>query len=386
MKSWKIQIVLSSMVLTTAVFTGCQSPLFRGQSPEDAAQLVEESDNNWQLVGDLTLPGGMTYEWVQGVGLVTGLDNSGSDPPPSPERDALIDEMETHETAHPQTLLASRQNSLVAVRGFLPPGVQKGDTIDIEVTLPDRSETTSLQGGWLMQARLRQLAMVNTSVHKGNVDALARGNVLVDAVFDQSGDETAKLRGRILGGGVALTSRKLGLVVRDEETSIRTSSVIAAAINNRFYHFDHGSKLGVARPINSHLIELSVASQYRRNVGRYMRVVQNISLGESPADHLLRIQMLETKLLEPTSSANAALQLEGLGKEGVDILHKGLQSSDPEVRFYSAEALAYFDDPLAAPVLVESAANERAFRWHALTAQPASWMKRSSSSGVMTRR
>jgi hypothetical protein len=73
-------------------------------------------------------------------------------------------------------------------------------------------------------------------------------------------------------------------------------------------------------------------------------------------------------LLEPTSSAAAALQLEGIGKEAIETLRKGLHSADPEVRFYSAEALAYLDDIESAPVLAESAARERAFRWHALTA------------------
>jgi len=367
MKSWKMQLILSAMAVLLGVVAGCQSPLFvNGQSPD--SELPVEEENRWQLVGEMTSPGGMSYEWVQGVGLVTGLDNTGSDPPPSAQRDALIDEMETHETAHPQTLLASPTTSLVEVRGFLPPGVQKGDRIDIEVTLPERSETTSLEGGWLMQARMRQLAMLNNSVHKGNIDALAGGDVLVDAVFNESDEEVGKLRGRVLGGGISLKSRKLGLILRDEEASVRMSSLIAAAINNRFHYFDHGNKAGVARPINSHHIELAVARPYQRNVARYMRVVQNISLGESPADHLVRLQMLESKLLEPTSAATAALQLEALGKEGVDILRKGLNSTDPEVRFYSAEALAYFDEGDAAPVLAEAAAKERAFRWHALTA------------------
>jgi hypothetical protein len=50
------------------------------------------------------------------------------------------------------------------------------------------------------------------------------------------------------------------------------------------------------------------------------------------------------------------------------MLQQGLKSTDAEVRFYSAEALAYLDQPAAAAPLAEAAKNESAFRWHALTA------------------
>jgi HEAT repeats len=45
-----------------------------------------------------------------------------------------------------------------------------------------------------------------------------------------------------------------------------------------------------------------------------------------------------------------------------------LQNSDPEVRFYAAEALAYLDEADAAPLLEVAARESSAFRWHALTA------------------
>src|SRR5206468_7451093 len=63
-----------------------------------------------------------------------------------------------------------------------------------------------------------------------------------------------------------------------------------------------------------------------------------------------------------------SLQLEAIGNEAIGALKQGLQSSDPEVRFHSAEALAYLDQPEAAAPLAEAAKNESAFRWHALTA------------------
>ena len=44
--------------------------------------------------------------------------------------------------------------SLVLVNGLIPPGARKGDPIDIEVTLPAGTDTTSLKGGVLFECEL----------------------------------------------------------------------------------------------------------------------------------------------------------------------------------------------------------------------------------------
>ena len=64
-----------------------------------------------------------------------------------------------------------------------------------------------------------------------------------------------------------------------------------------------------------------------------------------------RLKTLEEQLLDPITSARAALRLEAIGKSGIEALKVGILSTDPEVRFRSAEALAYLDDPSAAPPL-----------------------------------
>ena len=68
------------------------------------------------------------------------------------------------------------------------------------------------------------------------------------------------------------------------------------------------------------------------------------------------------------SASRAALRLEAIGHEAVATLKKGLASTDAEVRFYAAEALAYLDEADAAPALAGAAKDEPAFRVYALTA------------------
>jgi flagellar basal body P-ring protein FlgI len=343
---------------------GCASPLFRGQTPE----LAPVEEKKLEVVGNYARPQGLQWIKLEAIALVTNLDNTGSDPPASPQRQMLIGEMQSHDVRQADKILASPTTSMVLVRTFLPPGVQKGESLDVEVRVPSRSETTSLRGGWLMAARLRQMEALGGSVHTGNEDARAQGDVLVDAVFDGDSDKVLLTRGRVLGGGVALISRDLGLAIGKNDASIRISTQIGKAINQRFFTLDAGVKRGVANPERDNYLALAVSPRYKHNLARYLRVIRQIPLRETPVERVERLQVLEKKLLEPTSCALASLQLEALGNEAIAPLQAGLKSSDPEVRFYAAEALAYLDQPEAAAPLAAAAKNESAFRWHALTA------------------
>jgi flagellar basal body P-ring protein FlgI len=354
------------LALGLATCCGCATPLFRGQTPEVETTASEEKKT--EFVGDYTRPVGLKWVKMESIALVTNLDNTGSDPPPSEQRQMLIAEMQSHDVRQADKILASPTTSMVYVRTYLPPGVQKGDALDVEVRLPFRSETTSLRGGWLMQTRLRQMDVMGGQLLRGNVDGLAQGDVLIDAVFGGTGDKIHETRGRVLGGGTSLVSRELGLAISKNDASIRTSALIGKAINGRFFALDSGVKKGVANPERDDYLSLTVAPRYKHNLARYLRVIRNIPLRENPIERTERLQLLEKKLLEPTSCALASLQLEAIGTDAIGTLKRGLQASDPEVRFYAAEALAYLDQAEAAAPLAEATKNESAFRWHALTA------------------
>jgi hypothetical protein len=81
-----------------------------------------------------------------------------------------------------------------------------------------------------------------------------------------------------------------------------------------------------------------------------------------------RIAELKRRLLDPVTSAEAALELEALGSEAAEALIEGVRAKDPEVRFYAAEALAYLDRREAAQPLGQAARRQPAFRVFALTA------------------
>jgi hypothetical protein len=329
---------------------------------------MAEPDLGVRLVGDLATPWNTTYQKVEGIGFVTQLDGTGCDPPPSGLRDQLIKEMQTHDVKRPSQALASDDTAMVIVRGFIPPGAKKGDTFDIEVKVPPRTKTTSLEKGWLLHTRLREMQVLDNALHSGHVVAVAKGPVLADSLFDTADDEVLRKRGRVLSAGVVNKPRQLGLIVKDQHVSVRTSTNIGTAINNRFHYFERGVKSGVAKPMSDDRLELAVHARYKKNIRRYLDVVTNIAVNEHPSDRMARMTMLEKMLLEPTSAETSALQLEACGEDAIPHLKKGLASDDPEVRFYAAEALAYLDYNEAADALFVAARDERAFRWRALTA------------------
>jgi flagellar basal body P-ring protein FlgI len=340
------------------------------QSPDDE-KAEDTPASKVKLVGDVAVPFGREAVAVDGVGLVVGLPGTGSDPPPSVYRTALLDEMRKRGVDKPEQLLASPNTALVLVRGYLRPGVQQGDQLDVEVRVPDRNETTSLRGGYLMPTQLSESLAVEGSVKRGRLEAVAKGPIMIDPGADLKSDPTAAKQGRVLGGGVAVKSHTLAMILKPDFQQARYNAWVGHAIKRRFEQPAKEKKEGMTKLTSKEVIELKLNHRYKDNVSRYLRVVQSLPLKETPGQRVDRLAQLERQLLDPVTAGNAALRLEAIGAEGAEILLKGLQSGHPEVRFYSAEALAYLGHEkasLAAAPLGEAARNEPAFRVYALSA------------------
>jgi flagellar basal body P-ring protein FlgI len=346
---------------------GCstwQGLSLRSQSPEEP----EAPTSKVTLVGSHAVPFGMFPVVLENVGLITGLKGTGSDPKPGPQRSELLREMQNHGVGAPNSVLATNDTSLVLVRAVIRPAIQKGDRFDIEVRVPSNSETTSLRGGYLLETELKEMAVLESKIAQGNTYGRAQGPVLVDPSADAKTDHVNPGRGRVLGGGVAMKSRPLALVLKPGSQSVFNSARIETAVNKRFYLNEKGVKVGVAKAKTDEYIELKLHPRYKDNVRRFVDVVRAIAISETETERNERLGILERQLADPITASHAALQLEALGKRGLDVLKKGIQSKDPEIRFYAAESLAYLDETQAAAPLGEAARTTPAFRVFALTA------------------
>ena len=284
---WCVVIVLSGCT-TWNVLT------LRPESLDDA----ESTGSNTRLVRDMVVPFGMFPIRVEAVGLVTGLKGTGSDPTPSPQRAALLDDMQKRGVKKPNGVLASPNTSLVVLQGVLRPGIQKGDHFDIELRIPARSETTSLRGGYLLETRLQEIKPLGGQFREGKLLGLAQGPVMVDPSAAGKEDRVLLGRGRILGGGVALKSRPVGLVLKPNRQSVFNSSRVANAVNRRFHTFRKGVKTGVAKARTDKYLELAIHPTYKDNIARYVQVVRSAALQESAAGQMQRLVDLRDRMLD----------------------------------------------------------------------------------------
>ena len=355
-----------AVVLVPALLAGCAGPAIRSQSPEIEALAHLEAGT--KLVGDYATPWGLNDKRIERAALVTGLSDTGSDPPPGPQRTTLVADMQARGVVEPNNLLASTSTSLVWVHAFLPPGIRKGERFDIFVEVPPDNETTSLAGGWLMETRLAEMAVIGNAMRDGHDLGVAVGPLLVDPVASGTLDSKSRIRARVPGGGVSLTDRDLGLVLAPEHRSFAMSKRIGDWINRRFHAVVRGARRGVATPQTDRYIALEVPPVYRHNLSRYMRVVQSVAVIEPPGGRHARLQLLARQLEDPVTAPAAALRLEAIGKEAIPTLRKGLESNDAEIRFAAAEALAYLGESIAATHLADAATNLRSTRPGALAA------------------
>lgn len=375
--------VLVGLVCLTAT-GGCMSPWRSSEEIEDQERLEElvRAPKPPALVREAAAPHGLRYRRIQSFGIVNGLAGTGGVEPPSMQRDMVLAEMKTHNVEDPNTFIDSDSTALVMIEAIIPPGVRRGDPLDLIVKTSQRTDATSLRGGWLMPARLAYTQIIGGAPRTSDTLATGTGPVIVRGAHQSGDDPQLLLEGRILAGGVAQKDGHLDLRIRPEYRHVAISKRLAEVINRRFYFFDGSSRRGIANAKEDDLIEIETHKRYRHNVHRMMAVVGALGTEGDIAETHARIETLAKQLLEPTAAADAALQLEGIGEEGIPSLLAALGSSNPEIRFYAAEALAYLDCVEAVEPLVELSREQPAFRYHTLQALAGMEEERRAAEGL----
>lgn len=360
--------LLALMILLSG---GCNA-LFPGrfEEAENEAKLRElmRAPEPPDLVRDGTVIQGLRPLRIEGVGAVNALPGTGGPPDPSVFRDQLLEEMKRHDVIAPNQWLETDDTALVRVLALIPPGAKRGDLIDIRVVAPKESRVSDLHHGWLLDTRLREQRMLQNIVRQSDVLAIGQGSILTRADYQPNEDETLRNEGRILSGGRVQVTRKLGLILRPEFQHAKLSKAIADAINRRLFFFDGTTRRGIATAIEDDFIEIEVHPRYRDNVPRMMQVIQAIGIKAEMSGRQERLADLAMRLQSPETAADAALQLEALGESAVPTLLDGLEASNPELRFYAAEALAYLDRVESIEPLEAAAREVAAFRYSSLIA------------------
>ncbi len=378
LKTWTMALqghrrraMIGPLAMFCLVAAGCSS-LWPGNSndPEEESRLREllTAPKPPALIREAAVPYGLQSMAVEGVAAVNGLAGTGGPPDPSPFRDQLIQEMKRENVSDPNRFLESDTTALARVRTIIPPGARRGDPLDLQVMSPPESRASDLQGGWVMNTRLRQQQMIRKTIRKSDVKAIGIGPVLTRAAHTPEDDPALKLDGLVLAGGRVQEDRKLGLMLRPQYKHVKVAANLATAISRRFFFFDGTTRRGIADAKEDDFIEIEVHPRYRRNEHRMIEVIRSVSGRPDSASSQTRLAELAEQLADPATASDAALQLEAIGENAVPTLLAGLESTNPELRFYAAESLAFMDREESIGPLEQAARETPAFRHSAFAA------------------
>jgi len=380
-------LVLAGLCVTLA---GCvlTQPL-----DEQDKRSQRDKDLDVGLIGDVTDVANVVPIQAYGVGLVTGLDGTG-DCPPGDHRKMLENELRKRKIENVKALLDSPDNAIVIVTANIPAGVRKGDRLDVEITLPQGSKTTSLQGGYLHECPLRNYESTQSGMHEGHVLGSAAGPLLVG--FGNPNDASEMRAGRIWDGGAANIDRPFGLILKNDSKFARIANQVADRINLQYHdsnqerariaaqkrllvldemtqkinaqHPARAVDREMAKALNKDSVVIDVPYEYRFNPARYLRVVRLTPLQNLGPQQVKYARLLEEMLLEPGEALRAALRLEAIGKDSIPVLEKSLKSSHALVRFCAAESLAYLGSTKGCDELARLAAEHPQLTAHCLLA------------------
>jgi flagellar basal body P-ring protein FlgI len=338
-------------------------------------KLVEADPKVEEAVGDLAYIQAHTGTKLEGVGLVVGLENTGVDPPPSYYRQKLLDDMKKAGVENPNAWLRDPRVALVLVRMTIPAGASTSDRIDADVEVPPGGGTKSLAGGRLLECKLREVMVLGGVPKEGPEAATVLGPIMTGSLKNPK-DLKA---GHILGGGRVRKEVPFQLILNDNRKSGRVAKMVENVVNQRFPQTKGVEQKGSAHARTDQFLELKVPPVYHHNQDRFFRVVKLLPMVDTPALREVRTVGWQKELLDPKTAGIAALRLEGLGVTATDALKVGLANPNSQVRFFSAETLAYLGDPSGADELGKTAVAQPEFRSYALAAlaamdQPAAHM------------
>ena len=279
---------------------------------------------------------------VKGYGIVAGLPGTGSSECPPDLRRALVKyilrETDSGATINPNKFIDSLDTAVVEIYGTIPPIASKGDRFDVQVVAFSSTQTTSLAGGALYPAELKEMSrLVSFDVYTA-VLARAAGPVFINKLDGDKG----RTSGYVLGGGTVVEGVKLAIGLY--KPGFLASAAVRNRINGRF-----GPK--TARAITPGEIDFKIPSKYRNRKEQFLNMLRLLYLSGDRQLLGRRIDVLIGQLVSASNKIDAEHALEAIGRPTLDKLSGLLASEDEMVRFHAARCMLSIGDDRALVVL-----------------------------------
>ena len=317
-------VLLIAALLTVYFVGGCGGQSHEGGGGQDFASTAELGATIGSLV-EVSAPEPVS---VEGLGLVVGLERTGSAECPPQMRDYLrqyiLRQLPAKTTLDVDEFINSLNTAVVLVQGVIPAIASKNQYFDVRVAALPSTQTTSLDGGRLFTAELKMLGSfgINTRIL-----ADAEGPVYIDKIDDSA---INKKNGYILAGGKVLDEYMIILSLHKPDYGM------ANRIRNRII-----GRFGdnAAKAVSSDRIELIVPPKYREQRQRFISIVTAMYLSQEPGINSKRIRAYVTRLSGSGDKYSSEVALEAIGNECLDELGVLLDSPDEKIRLHAARCM-----------------------------------------------
>jgi hypothetical protein len=317
-------VIRKKVFVITAVLVGCFiGGCGEGGGSKDLKPAIDLGTTIESLV-EMSWPESVKLE---GYGLVVGLMGTGSGECPT--------QIRTYLGQHLQTLFPGRRidvakfiggsdTAVVMVEGIMPTVASRNENFDVRVSALDGTQTTSLEGGWLLGTELKSAGSFGIIT---KIVAEAKGTVYFDKVVTSKAN---KRTGYLLAGGKVLDEYKITLELHDPD--LRTTNNIRNRLNELFGGV-------IAKVVLPGRIEVTVPAKYREQKQRFISIMKATYLTQSTEIISERIKIFVRKLTALQDADASETALEAIGNQSLGGLSVLLEVSNEQVRLRAARCM-----------------------------------------------
>ncbi|MHC4721234.1 MAG: flagellar basal body P-ring protein FlgI [Planctomycetota bacterium] len=328
-------LCISVLSALAAVMWGCGQQRTRTEEPEPV--VLEGTIGSFAELYEFgTIP-------VKGWGIVAGLAGTGSSECPPALRNVLIKYIEqqvSDETKlDPGGFIDSMDTAVVEINGVIPAVASKGEHFDLEVVAFSSTQTTSLGGGRLYPAELKEVSRLQRFDQYSKRLATARGPIFINKL---DAGVSGRVRGHVLGGGTVADDVRISLILPKPDYMV--ASTVRNRLNGRFGP-------ATAKAISAGEIRLTVPAKFKDRKDRFLAMVMSLYLSEDEQSQQQRINMLAAKLSRGEDIASSQIALTTIGRATLNELAPLLGAPEESVRFGAASCMLSIGDDRSLPVL-----------------------------------
>jgi len=206
----------------------------------------------------------------------------------------------------------------------MPAVASKNEYFDVRVTALPGTQTTSLEGGFLLGTELKTVGTFGITT---KVVADARGPIFIDKI---NTSEVNKRAGYVLSGGKVLDEYKVTLVFG--EPDFRTTNGIRNRLNELFGD-------DTAKVVLPDRIDVRVPAKYREQKQRFISIMKATYLTQSAEITRERIKIFIRKLAALQEADASEIALEAIGNQSLGGLGVLLKVSNEQVRLRAARCM-----------------------------------------------